>query len=207
MTSLTLSLKTAVIAGTLVAGTAAGFVLIANTRNETQVGGTQTEASGVSQGGTGTDGVSWSDPTQQSTTSGTRVAPSPRPSPTPRNDGNGNSDGEGPGAGGGVQTGTFEISGSVDGLFPGASRPLELTFDNPATFAIRVTQLEVVAANSDDPNCTKNNLETPAGAIDVLVPGNASATHTAFVAMANDPHNSCQGATWTLTYTATAVKA
>ena len=136
-----------------------------------------------------------------------RATPRPHPTPTPQNDGNGNSSGEGPGQGGGVATDTFEISGAVAGLYPGAARPLTLTLDNPAVFAVRVTELSVSAVNSDQPGCTMQNLVLPDSAVDVLVPGGSSVTHTLYVGLIADADNLCQGATWVLTYRGSAVQA
>jgi hypothetical protein len=134
-------------------------------------------------------------------------APRPIPTPTPQNNGNGNSSGEGPGQGGGIATGTFQIGGQVAGLYPGAARPMVVTFTNPAAIAIRVTQLDVIAASSNHIGCTAQDLLMPDSAVDVVVPAGSSTTHTVYVGMIDDADNACQGASWALSFSGTAVQA
>jgi len=47
----------------------------------------------------------------------------------------------------------YTISGGVDGLYPGAVRPLTLHVDNPHRFRIKVRSLKVRVGSSDHPGC------------------------------------------------------
>jgi hypothetical protein len=100
---------------------------------------------------------------------------------------------------------SFTISGSATGLYPGAMRPLALTVNNPDPQAIRVESITVQAANAS-PQCAGSVLSvgsfTP-----FVVDGRATGTTTLSLSMAATAGNACRSATWTLTYTGSAVKA
>ncbi len=100
---------------------------------------------------------------------------------------------------------TFSIQGAVTGLAPGATRPLVLTIDNPNSQAIRVQTLsvQVAAANASCPGSAVS-----VGAFTPLtVEGRSTATTTVDVHLADSVANACSAATWTLSYSGTAVKA
>ena len=125
--------------------------------------------------------------------------------------------GGGGGSGGGsgsAQNGSFEITGDVAGLYPGAELPLALKLENSSNNAIRVTRIQVQAASSDRAGCDSANIVTPAFADDpqtrnddVVIPGNGETTATLTIGMVGDPSESCKNASWNLTYTGQAVKA
>lgn len=130
------------------------------------------------------------------------------------NTGGGSNPGGGNTGGGTAKNGTFEIKGNAGGLYPGAQLSLELKLENASNTAIRITSLQVAAAHSDRAGCDKANLVTPtfvddpqSSSDDIVVPRNGEATTTVTIGMVANPSNSCQNATWDLTYTGQAVKA
>jgi len=142
-------------------------------------------------------------------------ATTPSPDKQPANGGNGGGTGGGKDKNPPDTSGkTFSISGDVSGLFPGASRPLVLTFTNSNNFAIKITSMEVAAATSDKGGCGASNLITPSFrddprsmTDDIIVPAKKTASHTFQVRMTASPANACQGATWALSYTGQAERA
>lgn len=99
----------------------------------------------------------------------------------------------------------FAISGTVDGLYPGASQPLVLTFTNPNDTAIRVTDLSVTVAAAS-PDCPGSLLSfstlAPLG-----VPAKGTASGQVDTRMSESASELCQGVRWQLTYSGTAVQA
>jgi hypothetical protein len=98
----------------------------------------------------------------------------------------------------------FEITGEIDGLYPGQRTTLMAQVTNPQAFAIRVTSVEVSAGDAG-PACTGGWLrfEPVAEPVDVA-PGAVAAVPIGVELdfAAPDP---CRDATWPLTFTATAV--
>ena len=99
----------------------------------------------------------------------------------------------------------FRIAGSVEGVVPVAVVPLVLSIDNPEAFAIRVESVEVTVADAN-PSCAADNLiisEVPTP-IDVQRRGQEQVTLDA--TLRPEANDACQGATFALTYSATAAR-
>ena len=134
---------------------------------------------------------------------------------------NGNSQGNGATNGNGSDPkGSFNITGQAQGLYPGAVIALPLTLSNPQSFGIRVTQLTVaVQAPGSAAGCTAGAVEvgviangqfTARNPIPVSVTlgknGTASLPSTVQLHMVASPPDACQGATFALSYSGSAVK-
>ncbi len=121
------------------------------------------------------------------------AAPKP-PAPAPANSqGNGHQE--------------FIVSGHVENLAVGGSRPMVLTVQNPNSVAIRVTSL-TVSASAASSACPASALNLPQWTGSLLVPekgGTASVTVT--VGLKSTAPNACQNARWPFAYGGTAVKA
>ena len=102
--------------------------------------------------------------------------------------------------------GTFGISGDVDGLYPGVTRKLQLTITNPNAFAIKVTKLKVTVTRASA-QCGARTIETKAQKPGFRVPANGEVTATVRVTMPKDAPNACQGVTYPLKFSGTAVQA
>lgn len=100
----------------------------------------------------------------------------------------------------------YRISGSVSGLYPGAVRPLALTFSNDNNFPIKVDTFSV-AISAPSASCTASNIRVDPLPSDVVMPANGTTTQTVLVRMSNNSPNACKNSTFGLTYTGTAVKA
>jgi hypothetical protein len=97
-------------------------------------------------------------------------------------------------------------------LYPGVTRNLPVTFDNPNNFAIGVSSYRVAvtvpaAANS---TCPASNLQVPAGTIslnpNIPIAKNASIATTVPIKLAPSAPNACQNVVFTITVNASAVK-
>jgi hypothetical protein len=99
-------------------------------------------------------------------------------------------------------TGRFYIRAKAGGLFPGATRPLQLRFRNPGPFAIKITRVTVdIGRDLRRPGCSPRRylgptrLRTP-----VRVP--AKSVHRARtglkIRMRGSAPDSCQGAVFPL---------
>jgi len=102
---------------------------------------------------------------------------------------------------------SFSISGSVTGLYPGATKNLPVLISNQNNQDIKVTSLHISVTGSDRSGCGSSNLSTtdysgPA----FVVPKLSSQTINLPVSMTHGASDSCQGATFTLQYSGTAVK-
>ncbi len=129
-----------------------------------------------------------------SSLAGSSAAPKPKPPTTSQSNGqaNGHED--------------FVVSGHVEELRPGGTRPMVLTVRNPNSVAIRVTSLTVTAGSA--PGCPASTLTLPQWTGSLLVPKkNGTATLTVNVHLKPSAPDACQGARWPLTYGGRAVKA
>jgi hypothetical protein len=116
--------------------------------------------------------------------------------------------------------GGFAISGTVAGLAPGVSKPVNLTIANPFNFAIKVTSVTAtVHTNTSKPGCNgPQNLTVvhslleqptvPANSTRTLQQLSVASASWPLVRMPNLPTNqdACKQATFTLTFTGAAVK-
>ena len=104
------------------------------------------------------------------------------------------------------------VVGNVGKLFPGASRPLPVTYTNPNMFPIKVTTATVkaslVSARSGSPACSEAYAVTGtyAGSAGVTVPKGASTPTTLPFGLKESAPDACRMATWKITVTAWAVK-
>jgi len=100
----------------------------------------------------------------------------------------------------------FVVSGQVEDLRPGGTRPMVLTVRNPNSIGIRVTSL-TVRAGAASAGCSASSLTLPQWTGSLVVPKNGTATLTVQVGLKPTAPDACQGAQWPLTYGGTAVKA
>jgi hypothetical protein len=100
----------------------------------------------------------------------------------------------------------FVVSGHVEDLRPGGTRPMVLTVRNPNSVAIRVTSV-TMAAGAAAPGCPASSLTLPQWTGSLRVPKRGTASLTVDVHLKPGAPNVCQGARWPLTYGGTAVKA
>jgi hypothetical protein len=129
---------------------------------------------------------------------------------TAANKGNGQNNGNG---NGNASPGhAFTISGAVDGLFPGATSKLFVTVTNPNNQAMTVTDLSATLQSvSDAPGCDASTADLTIGKYtgeDFDVAKNSSASSSGYIPLSL-PHtvaNACQGATYNLQYSGTAVQ-
>jgi hypothetical protein len=93
----------------------------------------------------------------------------------------------------------FVVSGHVEDLRPGGSRPMVLTVQNPNSVAIRVTSVTITAGTAA-PGCPASSLTLPHWTGSLQVPKNGTASLTVNVALKASATDACQGAQWPLTY-------
>lgn len=119
-----------------------------------------------------------------------------------------------------ILKGGFPISGTVDSLAPGVTRPLNLLLGNPYNFAIRVTAVDIaVRADTGNEGCDgPTNLRvTRPFSVPVTVPANSTRSLDQLgVAPADRPQltmpnlavdqDACKGATFSLAFSGQAVK-
>ncbi len=114
----------------------------------------------------------------------------------------------------GQQNGTFEIAGSVSGLYPGARADLPLKLENGSNVAIRVQSLTVTAGDAR-PGCGAASLAfgptyTPREVTlqtNIHIPARGEGFTTIPISLLPTAGDACQLATFPLTYSGTAVKA
>lgn len=99
---------------------------------------------------------------------------------------------------------TFELAGEVGGLYPGVNTTLDVEVTNPYRFAIRVISTTVTVLDAR-PACPASMLEIGDSQAPVEVPPGGVATVPLAVHMSADAPDACQGATWPLEFTGTAV--
>ena len=108
-----------------------------------------------------------------------------------------------PPTGGGGGTRIFELSGSVEDLWPGSREPLLVKIENPYRFTTGVDSLDVDVASASS-TCPASVLSVEPLAGEVRIRANREATVELRVNLDADAPDACQGATWQLTYRATA---
>lgn len=101
--------------------------------------------------------------------------------------------------------GSFGIGGSVNGLYPGLTKPLKLTVSNPQHFAIVVTSVTVAVGNASQA-CGAANLSVTHFSGRRRVGAKGSARVTLEVTLAHSAPDACQGAVFPLRYSGRAVK-
>lgn len=106
---------------------------------------------------------------------------------------------------GAAPIGSFSISGSVEGLYPGLTRPLTLTVTNPQHFTIVVTSLTVTVHDARL-GCTAGNIAVSPFTGELPVRALGSATVTLRITLTHHAPNACQGAVFPLLYSASAFR-
>lgn len=104
------------------------------------------------------------------------------------------------------QSDRFTISGSVTGLYPGATLPLVLTISNQEAFPISVTSVST-SVGSPSAGCAASNLTVTQFAGSLTVPAKGTATLTLMASLSHDTPDACQGVVFPLQYSGMAVKA
>ena len=99
----------------------------------------------------------------------------------------------------------FVVSGQVQNLRPGGSRPMVLTVRNPNSVAIEVTSV-TMAAGPAGPSCPASALTLPRWTGGLVVPKRGTGSLTVAVGLKPTAPDACQGARWPLTFGGTAVK-
>ena len=100
----------------------------------------------------------------------------------------------------------FELSGSVDGLWPGGQRPLVVTVRNPYPFDIVLGSLTVGVASASAA-CPASLLHVSTFEGEVRVASRGTGMVELVASLGPDAADACQGAAWELTYNATARRA
>jgi hypothetical protein len=98
-----------------------------------------------------------------------------------------------------VVAGSFSITGSVGGLFPGMKTALVLTVSNPQTVTITVTSITTTVRNASTQCKAANVKVTPFSGSLVIKPGKAGDA-TVHVKLAHSAPNACQGAVFPFAY-------
>lgn len=107
---------------------------------------------------------------------------------------------------------TFGVTvGSVSGLVPTRTVSLPVTWSNPNSFDILVDGYTVTVPRTTPSACPTGSVQTPgkvalAGSKRVVVPAKKTATTSVAVTMANSAPDTCRGAQYAITVTASAVK-
>jgi hypothetical protein len=97
----------------------------------------------------------------------------------------------------------FELSGEVDGLYPGAQVTLEATVTNPHPFAIRVTDAGATVLDAGSA-CPASMLQVERAEPNVVIGAHSTGTVSLQVRMSRRAPDACQGATWPLRFTGVA---
>jgi len=100
----------------------------------------------------------------------------------------------------------FVVSGDVGDLAPGVTRPLAVRLANPNDADISVEALQVTVGDGTG-GCSGATLQVAAFTGPVFVPRHGAAQVSLPVTMAGSASSVCQGATFGLTYSGSAVKA
>lgn len=113
--------------------------------------------------------------------------------------------GSGKNSGTGNDKKDFTVSGSIDGLHPGAVSTLVLTLGNRNNFDIRVLSVDVAVAAV--PACPVGTVSIEPFRGEALVTKNGRATVSVRASMAADAASECKDRTFPLAYSGKAVKA
>lgn len=100
----------------------------------------------------------------------------------------------------------FPVSGSISDLVPGQQRDLVVLLTNPNPFTVSVNQVKV-NATAASAACGVANLSISPLPAPVLVPGSSSGTAGIPVMLIASAPDSCQGATFPLTFSVEVTKA
>ena len=108
--------------------------------------------------------------------------------------------------------GVFFISGSVDGLVPGAQRTLALTVTNPNAFPIRVLTVDTGVAVPASASCPAGSVEVgdyelADGGTELTAPANGTVRVDVSVSMVDsltENQTGCRGVPFALTFEGTA---
>ena len=100
----------------------------------------------------------------------------------------------------------FLLTGQVENLRPGAAQPMVVTVRNPNNSPIRVTSV-ALHATAASATCPASSLDLPTWTGSLLVAKRGTATVTVDVGLKPGAPSACQGATWPVTYSGSAVKA
>ena len=111
----------------------------------------------------------------------------------------------GTGAAAGGTQGRFAITGSVTGLYPGASLPLVLTVANPEPFTIDVTSITTTVGDASA-GCKAAYLSVASFNGNLLVSAHSHATVAVNATLDHSAADACQGAVFPLTYSGLASK-
>jgi hypothetical protein len=98
----------------------------------------------------------------------------------------------------------FEITGEVDGLYPGIETTLDSRVTNHQRFTIQVTAVDVTVGDARD-GCPGSLLEVVGPDTIVDIPPGRTGTVPLTVRMSRRAPDPCQGAVWPLVFVATAV--
>ena len=109
--------------------------------------------------------------------------------------------------GGGTTTAPFELTGNVEGLWPGGSQPFMVKIENPYRFDIVVLTVAVTVGPTAPTSCPSSVLSVGTLPGEVLVRARGEAVIELTASLDSSAPDSCQGATWPLTYTASARRA
>jgi len=101
--------------------------------------------------------------------------------------------------------GTFRISGSIGGLYPGDTAQLVLTVTNPQHFPIDVTSISTTVS-SPGTGCSFSYMSVAPFSGNLTVPASGSAIVSVPVTLSHAAPDACQGATFPLRYTGLAQK-
>ncbi len=99
----------------------------------------------------------------------------------------------------------IEITGEIDGLYPGSSATLQAQVVNPHPFPIEVISFDVAVSDASA-SCPASALEIRNVGTGVVIAAGETGTVPVEVQMTPTAPESCQGATWPLSYSATAVE-
>ena len=100
--------------------------------------------------------------------------------------------------------GDIEVTGEVDGLYPGVMKTLDARVTNPQPFTIRVTSVGASVGNAS-PGCLASMLEVDTSTTTVDVAPGATGTVPVRVRMDHSAPDACESVTFPLVFAATAV--
>jgi hypothetical protein len=100
----------------------------------------------------------------------------------------------------------FLLGGDVSGLYPGAELPMAVTVTNPLPQVIVVTSVRAATVGSDRGGCDPSLVTSPGWTGSVRVASGGQANVFVAIRMSGSAPGACQGATFTLQLTGTAVR-